>query len=116
MMERNAQGRAGRTYFIDCEKQLYAPTSLTAQADAQRMVPVSLAEPNADTRFMTGYSIVMSPSQFSGFKAVLLARQDRLALLGCEVFMVSLQATEDNAIAELTTTSFLKLATPRLAF
>lgn len=57
----------------------------------------------------------MTPAQFNGLKAVFRARQNRLALLGCSVFMVSLRVTEDRSIAELTTTAFLNLATPRVS-
>ena len=114
MMERNAQGRAVRNYFIDCEKQLYTQLPPTVAEDPPKVAPAPNAESGASTRIVAGDSIVMSPRRFDGFRAVMRARQDRLAILCCEVYTVSLKATEDKAIAELTTAAFLKVATPKL--
>ena len=114
MMERNAQGRAVRNYFIDCEKQLYAQIPTAAPEAPQKVASTPTPEPGGDTRLVAGDSIVMSPVRFSGFKAVLRARQDRLALLSCEVYTASLKATEDSVIAAMTTAAFLNVATPKI--
>lgn len=114
MMERNAQGRAVRNYFIDCEKQLYTQLPLASPEKLQKVAKTPKTELGADTRIVAGDSIVMSPARFAGFKAVLRARQDRLALLSCEVYTVSLRATEDKAIAAMTTAAFLNVATPKM--
>jgi hypothetical protein len=44
----------------------------------------------------------------------MIARQNRLALLGDEIFSVSLLATEDNAIAANSATAFLKVVNPKI--
>ena len=114
MLERNAQGRAVRNYFIDCEKQLYTQLPPAAPEDPQKVAATPKTKSGADTRVVAGDSIVMSPARFFGFKAVLEARQNRLALLSCQVYGVNLRATEDKAIAELTTAAFLKVATEKI--
>jgi phage anti-repressor protein len=114
MMERNAQGRAVRNYFIDCEKQLYTRLPAAAPEAPQTVGTNEKPDAGADTRLVAADSIVMSPAEFSGYRAVMSARQNRLALLGGEVFSVNLRATEDKAIAAITTTAFLKVVNPKM--
>jgi phage anti-repressor protein len=114
MMERNAQGRAVRNYFIDCEKQLYSRLPAAAPEAPQTVGTNEKPDAGADTRLVAADSIVMSPAEFSGYRAVMSARQNRLALLGGEVFSVNLRATEDKAIAAITTTAFLKVVNPKM--
>lgn len=68
-----------RNYFIDCEKQLYTQLPPAAPAAPQKVTATPTSDLGADTRVVAGDSIVMSPARFAGFKAVLRARQDRLA-------------------------------------
>lgn len=59
-------------------------------------------------------SIVMTPLALKGYKDVMLARQERMALLGCDVFLENLNLTGDKQLAKLVVAAFIKRASEKL--